>query len=466
MSEDTTERTMTENTQNGRTDAESVATGPDGTAANPDETAEEPDEPAADGGTVPHPPEADEATHPAVAEPTDASAGDDVGTGTGHTRTAPDAGHDPNGDAETVLDLSNVERAYGSELAVESIDLSVREGELLTLLGPSGCGKTTTLRLIAGLDTPTDGTVEVAGQTVAGEGETVPPEERDVGMVFQEFALFPHLSVAENVAFGIQEWDETEREQRVTDLLELVGLAEYGDRTPEDLSGGQRQRVALARSLAPEPDVLLLDEPFSNLDVRLRTRMREEVRRILKQAGVTAVSVTHDQEEALSISDRVAVVHDGRIEQVGRPEAVFEHPESRFVAEFIGQASFLSGTFAEGRVETGLGTFTAEMLQGLTADYDGAEVDVLVRPDDLRAVPVDEKWTGEESENESAADGNRGDGVIVGRQYTGPSFVYEVELDSGDRVRCEHNHASEFGLDQRVTVDLTADHTLAWYPTK
>ncbi|ERH12668.1 MAG: ABC-type spermidine/putrescine transport system, ATPase component [halophilic archaeon J07HB67] len=298
--------------------------------------------------------------------------------------SAPRRRDDRYADAPPVLELADVRREYGAETAVESVDLTVREGELLTLLGPSGCGKTTTLRLIAGLDRPTGGAVRVAGETVAAgaaeQATFVPPEDRDVGMVFQEFALFPHLTVAENVAFGIDDWSDADREARVEELLALVGLADYGDRTPEDLSGGQRQRVALARSLAPEPDVLLLDEPFSNLDVRLRTRMREEVRRILKAAGVTAVSVTHDQEEALSISDRVAVVTDGRIEQVGRPETVFEHPESRFVAEFIGQASFLSGTLSNGRVDTGLGTLHVDTLQGLTDDYDGAAVDVLVRP--------------------------------------------------------------------------------------
>ncbi len=374
-------------------------------------------------------------------------------------------------DAPPVLELADVRREYGAETAVESVDLTVREGELLTLLGPSGCGKTTTLRLIAGLDRPTGGTVRVAGDTVAaGTAEHatfVPPEDRDVGMVFQEFALFPHLTVAENVAFGIDDWPDADREARVEELLALVGLGDYGDRTPEDLSGGQRQRVALARSLAPEPDVLLLDEPFSNLDVRLRTRMREEVRRILKAAGVTAVSVTHDQEEALSISDRVAVVSDGRIEQVGRPETVFEHPESRFVAEFIGQASFLSGTLSDGRVDTGLGTLHVDTLQGLTDEYDGAAVDVLVRPDDLRATPVEAGGAaGSPDASEVSSAGVAGDGTVVGREYTGPSFVYEVELDSGDLVRCEHNHASEFDLDRRVRVDLTADHTLAWYPTE
>ncbi|WP_313691278.1 ABC transporter ATP-binding protein [Halorarum halobium] len=366
----------------------------------------------------------------------------------GGSETAEDPPRGPYDDAEPVLRLEGVRKEYGTETAVDGLNLTVRDGELLTLLGPSGCGKTTTLRMIAGLAAPTDGVVVVADETVAGEGVVTDPEDRDVGMVFQEFALFPHLSVAENVAFGLQDADDGETEARVADLLELVGLTEYADQSPDTLSGGQRQRVALARSLAPEPDVLLLDEPFSNLDVRLRVRMREDVRRILKEAGVTAVSVTHDQEEALSISDRVAVMHDGTLQQVGRPEAVFEHPESRFVAEFIGQASFLPGRFEGGSVETALGTLDEELLQGLTPDYDGADVDVLVRPDDLEAVPA----------------GGDGDGVIVGRTYTGPSFVYDVELDGGRVVRCEHNHATEFALDRRVTVELVADHTLAWYP--
>jgi len=208
----------------------------------------------------------------------------------------------PDDRAEPILELDGVTRRFGEEMAVRDLSISVREGELLALLGPSGCGKTTTLRLLAGLDRPDAGTIRVDGEIVSGEGRFVPPENRDVGLVFQEFALFPHLSVAENVAFGIQDWPAEEREQRVAELLELVSLPGYADHSPDDLSGGQRQRVALARSLAPEPDILLLDEPFSNLDVALRKEMREEVRGILKEAGVTAVSVTHDQEEALSIA--------------------------------------------------------------------------------------------------------------------------------------------------------------------
>ena len=373
----------------------------------------------------------------------------------------------------SVLQLSGVTRTFDTEAAVDSLSLVVREGEILTLLGPSGCGKTTTLRLLAGLTRPDAGTISVAGETVAGEGRFVPPEERDIGLVFQEFALFPHLTVAENVAFGIDDRSKSERTARVDELLDLVSLSGYGDKNPDDLSGGQRQRVALARSLAPEPDVILLDEPFSNLDVALRKQMREEVRDILKTTGVTAVSVTHDQEEALSISDRVAVIHDGHVEQVGRPEAVFEHPESRFVADFLGQAGFLSGELQDGTIETGVDTLHAGMLEGLSKAYDGAAVDVLVRPDDLAATPAEDSesersWTdGGSGGDDSWTDGDEpGDGRIVTREYTGPSFVYGIELDSGELVHCQHNHAAEFDIGQRVAIDLTADHTLAWFPAE
>jgi iron(III) transport system ATP-binding protein len=377
---------------------------------------------------------------------------------------ASDGRREPESSQRTpVLELDGVTRSFGAETAVDSLTLAVREGELLTLLGPSGCGKTTTLRLLAGLARPDSGTISIAGETVAGGGRFVPPEERDVGIVFQEFALFPHLTVAENVGFGIDDWPAEKREARIDELLDLVSLTGYGDHAPDDLSGGQRQRVALARSLAPEPDVLLLDEPFSNLDIALRKEMREEVRRILKAAGVTAVSVTHDQEEALSISDRVAVVSDGRIEQVGRPEAVFEHPESRFVAEFLGQAGFLSGELESGLIETAVETLHAGMLEGLSREYDGAAVDVLVRPDDLAATPIEGTAGGEVT-----PDGGDppGEGRIVTREYTGPAFVYGVELDSGELVHCQHNHAAEFDIGQRVGVDLTADHTLAWFPAE
>jgi iron(III) transport system ATP-binding protein len=364
---------------------------------------------------------------------------------------------DTNPEAETVLELDGVSKAYGGTTVIDDLSLSVREGELLTLLGPSGCGKTTTLRLIAGLERPTEGRITLQGETVADEGRSLPPEERDVGVVFQEFALFPHLTARENVTFGIEDLPEPERETRVDDLLELVGLSDHDGKYPEELSGGQQQRVALARSLAPEPRLLLLDEPFSNLDVDLRVEMREEVRRILKEAGVTAISVTHDQEEAMSISDRVAVMYEGRIEQLGRPEGVFQHPESRFVASFLGHASFLAGTVRDGLVETGLGEVPLERIHGLTHEYDGSEIDVLVRPDDVSCTRLDGA--------SANGDGERGaNGEVVHRRYLGPTVLYRVELESGDTIGVMHNHADEVPLDTPVRVSLAADHDLAWFP--
>ncbi len=348
----------------------------------------------------------------------------------------------------TVLELDGIEKSYNDTNVIGDLSLSVRDGELLTLLGPSGCGKTTTLRLIAGLERPDGGIVRIDGEAVSGP-TFVAPEDRDVGVVFQEFALFPHLSARENIAFGIQEWDDEEREARVDELLELVGLKTHGEKHPEELSGGQQQRVALARSLAPEPSVLLLDEPFSNLDVDLRVEMREEVRSILKKAGVTAISVTHDQEEAMSISDRVAVMSEGGLEQVGTPEDVFQQPKSRFVAGFLGHASFVSGRVTEGCVETGVGCVPLDRVNGLSEEYIGSQIDLMVRPDDVRAEPAE------------PAEAN---GEVVHRRYLGPTVLYRVEIDTGDVVGCMHNHADEVSLDEPVFASLDADHELAWFP--
>ena len=350
---------------------------------------------------------------------------------------------------DPIVTLTNVTKQFANETAVRNVSVAVERGELLTLLGPSGCGKTTTLRLIAGLESPSGGEIEIENEVVATGDRATAPEARDVGIVFQDFALFPHLTIRENIAFGLTDHPGDEVEARVDEMLELVDMPEHGEKSPDQLSGGQKQRVALARSLAPEPDVLLLDEPFSNLDVRLRVEMREEVRSILKTAGVTAISVTHDQEEALSISDRVAVMNDGKIEQLDTPERIFEQPKSRFVASFLGRASFLTAYVYDGVLKTGLGTFDAMTLDGYTEQYEGIAVDVLVRPDDLRAGRAADKQT---------------DGEVTSRQYVGPSFIYRVDLDSGDTIHCLHNHVEDFELGERVSVDLVADHPLAWYP--
>lgn len=365
------------------------------------------------------------------------------------TRTVSD--HRSESADSCLLELENLTKTYDGTCAVEDVSLVIQPGELLTLLGPSGCGKTTMLRMIAGLERPDAGSICLNDQPIADERTFVSPEDRPIGLVFQDFALFPHLTAAENVAFGLQDRPQTDRERRVEELLDLVGLTDSADQPPEELSGGQQQRIALARSLAVEPDILLLDEPFSNLDVDLRVQMREEVRRILKEAGVTAISVTHDQEEALSISDRVAVMHQGQIEQVGKPEAVFQQPTSRFVAGFLGHASFLSAYVSGDIVETGIGRIGRDQVHGLVPEYDQTAIDVMVRPDDVIARPVDSP--------------DEANGVVTYRRYLGPSVLYRVELDSGDTVECMHNHTDDISLDERVKVDLPATHSLAWFPT-
>ncbi len=245
------------------------------------------------------------------------------------------------------LELDGVSKRYGTTTALDSVSLSVEEGEFFTLVGPSGCGKTTTLRCIAGFESPSDGDVRFDGESMTG----VPPEARGVGVVFQNYALFPHMTVGENVAYGLRFADppgDVSRDERVTELLELVDLTGFEDRDPDSLSGGQQQRVALARALAPGPDLLLLDEPMSALDARLRERLRRQVKRIQSELGVTTVYVTHDQSEALAVSDRVAVLNRGRVEQVGTPREVYHRPATRFVAEFVGENNVFDGVVRRG----------------------------------------------------------------------------------------------------------------------
>ncbi len=273
------------------------------------------------------------------------------------------------------LELDGVTRRYGSTAAVDDLSLSVSEGEFFTLVGPSGCGKTTTLRLVAGFEAPTSGTVRFGGRDVAG----VPPEDRDVGVVFQSYALFPHMTVAENVSYGLNFADPpggVSEAERVAELLELVDLPDAGDRDPDSLSGGQQQRVAMARALAPGPDVLLLDEPMSALDARLREQLRVQVREIQQELGITTVYVTHDQEEALAVSDRVAVMRDGAAEQVGPPRDIYRRPASRFVAEFVGDNNVLDGevrAVADGTATVAVG---GETLSVGLDDWNGERVSV------------------------------------------------------------------------------------------
>jgi len=273
-------------------------------------------------------------------------------------------------------------KRFGDVIAVDGVHLDVRRGEFLAVLGPSGCGKTTLLRLVAGFERPDGGGIEIDGRIVDGPRRHVAPEERRIGMVFQESALFPHLDVARNIGFGLP---HRNREARVAELVALVGLAGLQRRMPHELSGGQQQRVALARALAPDPALVLLDEPFSSLDATLRSQLRADVREILRTAGATTLFVTHDQGEALEISDRVAVMRAGRIEQVSTPDEVYLRPVNRFVAGFVGEANLLPGEVRHGEVQTVVGRFRA----GSGALADGARAEVLLRPEQLHMLPVD-----------------------------------------------------------------------------
>ncbi len=310
--------------------------------------------------------------------------------------------------------LEGVAKRFGPVLAVQGVTFTVREGEVFALIGPSGSGKSSTLRLIAGFERPDRGTIAIGDRTVAGPGASVPPERRGVGMVFQDYALFPHLTVAENVAFGLHRVPRAERARRVEQVLALVGLASFGHRYPHQLSGGQQQRVALARALAPAPAVILLDEPLSNLDADLRDQTRRELARILRVTGSTAVFVTHDQQEAFVLADRVAILAAGRIEQVGTPEEVYERPATRFVADFVGEADFLPASVHGPALVTELGTLPNPGLPS------GTLAELMLRPDDLEIVPD----PGGELE-------------VVERQYRGEEIACAIRLPSG---RVIHSH--------------------------
>ncbi|MFT7474139.1 MAG: iron(III) transport system ATP-binding protein [Verrucomicrobiales bacterium] len=327
------------------------------------------------------------------------------------------------------VEVAAVDKSFDDSSVLRGIDLSVEPGHSLALLGPSGCGKTTLLRLIAGLERPDAGTITVGDEVMAGGSSWTPPEKRNVGMVFQDWALFPHLTVGKNVGYGLPRAERTG--PRVKEALEMVGLADLADRMPETLSGGQQQRVALARAIAPRPTVLLLDEPFSNLDSALRVGVRTEVHRLLVELGVTSIFVTHDQEEAFVLGDQVAVMQDGRIQQVGSPQDIYRSPSSSWIASFVGDVNLLDGTGQGVVVETIVGTIP------LASPANGP-VRVLVRPEDLTL----------------SAEGS---GIVTLTEYYGHDMMVSVAIDEANEVQVRASSRALWTRGDMVSVSYVGE---------
>jgi iron(III) transport system ATP-binding protein len=351
-----------------------------------------------------------------------------------------------------LLELRDLRQAYDDLEVVRGLSLKLARGAIGCLLGPSGCGKTTVLRCVAGFEPVTRGEILLNGRLVSGSGVMVPPEARRIGMVFQDYALFPHLSVAENIGFGLHGVGRSERARRVAELVDGVGLGGHAHKHPHELSGGQQQRVALARALAPQPELLLLDEPFSNLDVEMRERLAQEVRDIIKRTGTTAVLVTHDQHEAFAIADEIGIMHDGLIEQWDLAYNLYHRPANRFIADFVGQGVFLPGSVRnphEVEIELGLlkGEIPHQCEMGCEACGKGCQVEVLLRPDDI----IHDDAAQQKAE-------------VLHKAFRGAEILYTLRLESGRKVLAlvpsHHNHA----LGERIGIRLDVDHVVAFAP--
>ena len=339
------------------------------------------------------------------------------------------------------VEVQGLSKAFGDVAAVQAVSLTLAQGQILALIGPSGCGKTTLLRMLAGFELPDAGTVTIGGKLMNGPRVAVPPERRQIGMVFQSYALFPHLSVADNVAFGLHRLNAKERGRQTRHALRLVGMVDLQARMPHELSGGQQQRVALARALAPDPAVVLLDEPFSNLDAALRRAMRDEVRAILRTSGATAIFVTHDQEEALFMGDRIAVMNQGRVEQVGTPEEIFHAPATRFVADFMGNTDFLPGEVVAEGILTEVGLIRQSVKLPL-----GAAVELAVRADDVTI----------ERDRGSKA-------MVLARLFQGAQNIYRVRLSSGRLLHSLQPHTLIWPPGTPVRIWSDCGHPLACF---
>ena len=357
----------------------------------------------------------------------------------------------PSSVASGVIHLERVESSYpGSEIpAISDFSLLVQPGEFISILGRSGAGKTTALRVIAGFEHVTSGYVRIGGQLVGSSFVHITPDQRRIGLVFQDYALFPHLSVAGNVEFGLKGYSTLEKRVRAAAVVDLVGLGGYESRFIHELSGGQQQRVAIARALAPDPIALLMDEPFSNLDKQLRTVLRRDVKNIVTEAGATTILVTHDREEALATSDRVAVMGDRSIEQIGTPEEVYLNPVSAAVAKLIGPCELISGSYRAGLVETEAGTFPARELTG-DALSEPKQVLVLMRASELEI-------------NAAKGTEDRG-GIIELREFEGEFSEYTIRLDSGALIRVRRRAAEGLSKGQRVVVQTRNNLPLIVFP--
>ena len=349
-----------------------------------------------------------------------------------------------------LLELTDASIAYGKTLAVQSMSFVLAAGEIGCLLGPSGCGKTTALRAIAGFEPLTGGTISLKGRVISSGTTSLPPEARGIGMVFQDYALFPHLTVERNIEFGLGQSTPDARAARVRELLDLTGLDTAAKKFPHELSGGQQQRVALARALASKPALLLLDEPFSNLDTELRERLSLELRDLIKASGTTALMVTHDQHEAFAIADIVGLMRDGRIEQWDNAYNLYHRPANRFVADFIGQGVFVPGKVlndAQVQIELGdlAGSIPMPWHQGCDASGKGCSVDVLLRPDDV--IHDDASPTQAE---------------VIRKAFRGAEFLYTLKLASGREVLAlvpsHHNHS----IGEKIGIRLEVDHVVAF----
>ncbi len=342
-----------------------------------------------------------------------------------------------------LIEVKNIECKYRQHTIVKDLSLHVNQGSLVCLLGPSGCGKTTVLRAIAGFEPVHHGTIHINDQEVSRPGFTLVPEKRQLGMVFQDYALFPHMTVLENISFGLRKLGKTEQQATAREMLSVVGMNEYGERYPHELSGGQQQRIALARALAPHPKAILLDEPFSNLDVEMRKRLSSEVRNILKNRGITGIMVTHDQDEAFALGDSVGVMKDGRILQWDTPFNLYHEPADRFVADFIGQGVFIDGVMVTpNQIRTEFGIVNADRAYNWPEE---SAVEILLRPDDVVYDP------------EGSLQGK-----ITEKAFKGAEIMYTLQLDTGTKILSLFPSHEDFMVGDKVNIRMDIQHVVAF----